>query len=178
MGRAIVAGASLATAFGDVANGGTGAIELAFSLRDYAGRDVETVIAAIVDALAPAGGPPDENEIREGMTAALAECLPDGAFNPDALDADMIGALLQAFLTEEVFRRMLAESGGALTVPGDAMASLGAEQDLRSIVKAQVDITAGPLLHNLNLGISRGKMEGLAREIIRSVWAEFEAYGQ
>ncbi len=174
---AIRVGAALAHALADVASGGTGEQALGFNLRALSGQDSDTVIAAVINALAPSGGPPDENEIREGLVEALAVCVDtDSGFDPDDLNVDMIAELLQEFVVEEIYQRMLADAQGALTASGSPTEILKKEQALRSMIDGQVDITAGAILRGLNLNFTKGAFEEMLREIIRRVWAEFEAY--
>ena len=171
------AGSQLLGFLTNVATGGDGAEWLGFNISELVGKDVDDVIDVIVNALRPPGGVPDDEAIRQGMDQALSNCMEiQENFDPTALTQEMIANLLMEYLSEEVFLRIVNDSGDALNKPEDAVQAVQAENDLREFINSVVDVLAGPRLQE---GLFQGRADdwgSILQEIIQEVFEEFEEY--
>ncbi len=109
-------------------------------LADLVGRDTTEVLEALVDRLAGPGSTLEEADARAAMLRVLQEELEDPAAL-DGLDQDGVGRIVESFLVEYIYERMLQEIGdrlenGAMTAD-DAKK---AEDDIRVFVVATVQL--------------------------------------
>jgi len=161
----------------NVATGGDGAEWLGFNISEIVGNDVDDVIDVIVNALCPPGGVPDDEAIRQGMDQALSNCMEiQENFDPTALTQEMIAGLLMEYLSEEVFLRIVNDSGDAFNKPEDAVDAVQAENDLREFINSVVDVLAGPRFQDGLFKVRADDWESILQEIIQEVFAEFEEY--
>lgn len=171
------AGAALLGTIADLAAGGTGEAESGVNLSALAGRDIESVIEAIVEALCPVGSSGDSDAIRIGLSEALAECLEDqDTFDPTALTEEMIIELGLAYIEEEVCLRIILDSGAAFEKLDDPVASIDKENELRQLVRVVVDQCGGPALRRDLKHFNRAKRELTIRDIIREVFVVLEDF--
>lgn len=92
------------------------------------------------------------------------------------MDAGFIGDVLQKFIEEEVFRRILADSNGKLKAGDDPAENLAAERKALEIISANVDVIAGPPLHEVRVSFDREMFERIITEVVRRVWQDFESF--
>ena len=109
-------------------------------LADLVGRDTTEVLEALVDRLAGPGGTLEEADARAAILRVLQEELEDPAAL-EGLDQDGVGRIVEGFLVEYIYERMLQEIGdrlenGAMTAE-DAKT---AENDIRVYVVASVQL--------------------------------------
>jgi hypothetical protein len=97
-------------------------------------------------------------------------------FDPTALTQEMIANLLMEYLSEEVFLRIVNDSGDALNKLEDAVQEVQAEKDLKDFISSVVDVIAGPRLQDDPFQVGTDDWERILREIIQEVFAEFEEY--
>jgi hypothetical protein len=126
--------------FGTVADRGLDVALQQIGLANLIGRDTTELLEALVDRLAGPGGPLEEADARAAMLRVLQEELEEPAAL-DGLDQDRVGRIVESFLVEYIYERMLQEIGdrlenGAMTVE-DAMKS---EDDIRVYVVANVQL--------------------------------------
>ena len=125
---------------GAVADRGLDAALEQVGLGDLVGRDATEILEALVDRLAGPGGTLEEADARAAMLRALQEEL-EGPAAFDGLDQDGVGRLVEGFLVEYIYERMLQELGdrlenGAMT----AEDAKKAEDDIRVYVVATVQL--------------------------------------
>lgn len=170
-------GSRLLALLSDISVGGDGVQWLGFNINELAGQNVDDVIEEIINALCPPGENPDDEASRHGMNEALSRFLgAAGNFDPAAVSRDMIADLLMEYLCEEVFIRIVNDSGHAFNQTDDPMRTVQAENDLVEFIRSVVDVTVGPFLQNENLILGQAEFQRLLQEIIREVFAEFEGY--
>jgi hypothetical protein len=110
------------------------------------GQDAETVFAAIVDVIAPAGATPEEAAARGGVSDALWRLydemsLRDDVFNIDALDAPAVAKAVEAAVVAVVFNRWLQEVGIRLEERAPSAAdAVRRERDLKDYVRQSVHL--------------------------------------
>jgi hypothetical protein len=172
-----VAGADLYGLVSSVAAGGSGAQWLGFHIDELAGRDADHVIAILVNALYTPSGAPDDEAIRQGLYQALSMCLQnEEIFDPGALSQEMIGELLTTYLAEEIFLRVMNDSGQASNRTEDPLRQIEAEDEVRQLIFSVVDVIAGPVLQGENLHLDALRMQDLLRTTLQAVFTEFEGY--
>jgi hypothetical protein len=123
-----------------VANQGLDAALEQIGLAEVVGRDTTEVLEALVNRLAGPGGTLEEADARAAMMRVLQEELEDPAAF-DGLDQDGVGRIVESFLVEYIYERMLQEIGdrlenGAMTAEG----AKKAEDDIRVYVVATVQL--------------------------------------
>jgi len=142
---------------GDVAERGLREALEERGLAELIGRDAADVLAALVDELAGAGRTLEEAAARAAMVAVLADEFGEGEFEDldaalQALDGSAVARLLELFLVEYVYRRMLEEIGDRI-VNGSMTAAVAhrVELDIHDFLLAAVhlDLSQGdPLAIN------------------------------
>lgn len=109
-------------------------------LTDLVGQDATEVLEALVDRLASPGGTLEEADARAAMMRALQEELEKPtAF--EGLDHEGVGRIVEHFLVEYIYERMVHEIGdrlenGALTAEN----AKKAEGDIRTYIVATVQL--------------------------------------
>lgn len=131
---------------GDVAERGLREVLQERGLADLIGGDTADVLSAIVDQLAGNGRTLEEAAARAAMVAVLANEFGEGEFEDldsalQALDGDAVGRLLEQFLVEYVYRRMLEEIGERISNGAiDLAAAYRVEQDIHDFLLAAVHL--------------------------------------
>jgi len=118
-----------------------------FRLDHLVGRPPEECLAGIVDALCGPGGTVDEDVARAAMIEVLAQ-LADQCATADELEmllaqqatADGLVDILQDFVFEYIFERLLLELGGRdAAATRDQAAIVNAERELRDYLRARIE---------------------------------------
>lgn len=135
-----VAAQRLGGFLGSVATQGLDATLEQLGLADLVGQDSTEVLEALVDRLAGPADTLEEADARAAMMRTLQEEL-DKPAAFDSLDRDGVGRIVEDFLVEYIYERMLHEIGdrlenGAMTIE-DAKKC---EQDIRVYVVATVQL--------------------------------------
>ncbi len=142
--RRAVAGRAAAQRLGEflgtVADRGLDAALEQIGLANLVGRDATEVLEALVNRLAGPGGTLEEADARAAMLRALQEEL-EGPTAFDGLDQEGVVRIVEGFLVEYIYERMLQEIGdrlenGAMTAE-DAVKS---EHDIRVYIVATVQL--------------------------------------
>jgi hypothetical protein len=154
----------------------TGAVsESTVDLSTLAGLPCNAAIDAIAQALSPDDG--DSDKIRSAMNFALVEAL-DGVeiFDPGHITDEIIANTMVNFLAESIFFQIVADAGRAWTKAETATQAITAENALRELIHVIVDKYMVPKLTGNIRSFTRQEMNGIQREVIQSVWKEWEAY--
>ncbi len=148
--RAAVAGRKATVRLGgflaDVARSGLREAAERIGIANVLGQDAETVFAAIVDAIAPAGATPEEAAARGGISDALWRLydemsLRDDVYNINALDAPAVAKAVEAAIVAVIFNRWLQEVGIRLEEHGPSPAeAVRRERDLKDYVRQSVHL--------------------------------------
>jgi hypothetical protein len=174
---AVTAGAALLGAMADLAAGETGQQDSGVDLSTLVGRDIDTAIDEIVEALCPAGAAGDSEAIRIGLAQALSECLNgQETFDPTSLTEEMLIELGLKYIEEEVCLRIILDSGKAFEKVEDPAAGIERENELRQVVHVIVDQKGGPQFQKDWKHFNRQKREEMIRIIIREVFAALEEF--
>lgn len=142
-------------------------------LEHLVGESPGVVLAGIIDTLAGPSRTLDEADARAAMIALLAQELPDPLGG--VLDETAVARLLEAFLVECVFQRMLQELGiqianGALT----ATDAVRVERDLHAylVAQAQLDMSGVDVL---SVDWEGAEGRDLMARLLTSAYAQLEA---
>jgi hypothetical protein len=173
---ALAAAARLSDLIADIARGGTGDDALGFDLSALRGRDTGTVIERVVNALCPPGTIDDE-ATRAALDEALSAVLSDQpTFDPDAISIEMLDELIVRFSVEEIYLRVVAESGDAFDKTNDPTVLMRREIELRELVRVVVDKDGRPILSAGLKSFKKGSFEKTIQELFRSILRAFEEY--
>lgn len=98
---------------------GTAAALLRWEVADYVGRDVRSLLSALVDVLAPAGATNEEAVARDALAETLAEIFEeqpgaDGFAILEALTPDLIQTILERYAARYVYTRLMQVLGKRL----------------------------------------------------------------
>lgn len=125
----------------DVANRGIGPALDALGLARFTGRDVNTVFAAIVDALAPEGADIEQVSAREAIEQTLAGLFeqyvaPDGSVAAlGAMTPDAIRSAIEASVAASIFNRWLGDLERRLEEKAvSAAQAVKLERDVKSYI--------------------------------------------
>lgn len=169
---------TLGSLFGSIgqAQGVAGAAgDGALDLRSLAGRPANQAIEAILDALCPPGGVADADETRSAMNEALAEMLAgQSTFDPDLLTPEDGIVLVECFICETLFSRMVLEGGRAFDRTSDPVAQIHAETELRNVIRASVGAHLPAVLPLRGDFFSRSAIERAVGALIERVWADWQ----
>lgn len=150
----------------------------ALDLRSLAGRPANEAIEAILDTLCPPGGVADSDEIRTAMNEALAEMLAGEAiFDPDLLTPDDGLVLVERFLCETLFSRMVLEGGKAFDRTSDPVAQVRAETEFRNVIRASVGAHLPAVLPVQGSFFTRAAIDSAVGALIERVWADWQGGG-
>lgn len=151
-------------------------------LAALAGRDTTEVLAELVDRLAGAGQTLEDAVAREAMRVVLADEFGEAdtiaeldALCTERLDAGGVVRLLERFLVEYVYQRMLEQIGdrlqnGAATVEG----ACRLEEDLRAFIVATVKLEFA-LADPLALDWDGSDAQELVQRLLENAYGELEA---
>lgn len=174
-GPAYAAGGSLFGLLGDLRAGGDGTAFAGIDLSGLVGRTVGYAAQEIARALAPENE--DAERIRVAIHEAIAEVLPDvEVFDPAAMSADQVIAVLVDFLARVLFRQVTEDAGSAWNKSPSGERTIQAENELFDLIKVAMDRHLGPALAGGVGSLSRPQVERLQREAMNEVWREWEAY--
>ncbi|MCJ2077665.1 hypothetical protein MKK68_18760 [Methylobacterium sp. E-016] len=174
-GPAYAAGGSLFGLLGDLRAGGDGATFAGVDLSGLVGRTVGFAAQEIARALAPENE--DADRIRVAIHEAIAEVLPDvEIFDPTAMTADQVIAVLVDFLARVLFRQVTEDAGSAWNKAPSADRTIQAENELFDLIKVAMDRHLGPALAGGVGSLRRAQVERLQQHAMTEVWREWEAY--
>lgn len=147
----------------------------ALDIRTLAGQPVEAAISAIVDAFMPPGIL-DEVAARLAMEQALATALGSAdTFDPAAVDANAVRIATLAFVGELVFVQVAGDAGRSLAVLGPVVAAQR-ETDIRSLVRAVVDVIGTPILSAAGAMLGEQRMSALISRVMRETLEEIATW--
>lgn len=173
---AVATAGRLTDLIADLSEGGTGESVLGFDLSALRGQDLGAVIEKIVNALCPAGTLDDE-ATRTAMDEALSAVLSDQpTFDPDVVSLEMLDELIVKFSEEEIYLKVIAESGDAFDKTNDPTVLIRREVELRELVRVVVDTEGRPILSAGLKDFKRGSFEKTVRELFAKVLRAFEEY--
>ncbi|WP_321477347.1 hypothetical protein [uncultured Paludibaculum sp.] len=173
---AITAGGALAGLVADIAQGGTGEAIVGFNVAELAGQPTDIAIDRIVNALCPPGTTDDE-AIRAALDEALGAVLGDQPeFDPDNISLEMLDELLVKYAEEEVYLKVVAESGDAFDKATDPVVLINRENELRELIRVVVDKEGRPELSSSLQNLKQGAFEGIVRKLFSTVLRTFEDY--
>jgi hypothetical protein len=172
MGSVTKAGAGL---FGTLAGIPAGPGETSVDLGSLAGLPCEQAISAISQALTTEDG--DSDKICAAMNHALVDAL-DGVetFDPQCITDDVIVDIMIGYLAESIFLQMVMDSDKAWNKADTPALAIGAETELRELIKVVVDKHMAPKLAGNARAVSRQQMAQIERQAIIDTWKEWEAY--
>jgi len=173
---AISAGGNLAGLIADLAQGGTGEKIVGFDVSALAGHPTDTVIERIVNALCPPGTTDDE-AIRAALDEALSAVLSDQPeFDPDNISVEMLEDLLIKYTEEEVYLKVVAESGDAFDKATDPVVLISREMELRELIRVVVDKEGRPELSASLKNFKQVTFQKIVRTLFSVVLRTFEDY--
>lgn len=175
-GPAIVAGGRLTELVADLAQGGTGEAIVGFDVTTLRGQDTGIAIERLVGLLCPTGTTDDE-AIRAALDEALSAVLSDQPqFDPDVMSMEMLEELILKYTEEEIFLKVIAESGDAFDKATDPVLLVRRENDLRELVRVVVDKDGRPLVLASLKQLERKSYQSMVRELFGVVLRAFEEY--
>lgn len=173
---AIAAGGKLADLVANLAQGGTGASVVGFDITALRGSDVGTVIERIVDALCPPGTVDDE-ETRAALDEALSAVLSDQpAFDPDVMTVELMEEVMIKFAEEEIFLKIIAESGDAFDKATDPTILIKRENELKELIRVVVDKEGRPMLSKSLANLEGRSFEQITGGLFSTILRIFEDY--
>lgn len=119
----------------------------------------------------------DSDKISLAMDNALAEAL-DGitVFNPNAITDEIIIDVMICYLSESIFLQIVQDAGKAWNKAETPSQMIAAENDLREMIKVTVDGHFADKLKENVRSISAAQMTEIQRNVIDSVWSDWEEY--
>lgn len=170
-GPAYTSGGALFGLISDLQAGGTGEGTAGTDLSSLVGQPLGVAAQKIAEALAPANA--DQDVIRIAIQEAIAEALPDmDVFDPAALTADNVIALLVEFFTRCLFQEITSDAGDAWNKAESPERTVEAENELMDLIHATVDRHLSPALSG-GLNLSRAEVEEALRKAMDDVWTEW-----
>lgn len=143
-------------------------------LRTLAGRSADEAIEAILDSLCPPGGVADADETRAAMNEALAEMLAgQSTFDPALLTPEDGIVLVERFICETLFSRMVLEGGKAFDRTADPVAQVRAETELRNVIRVSVDAHLPEVLPLRGDFFTQAAIERAVGALIDRVWSDW-----
>lgn len=111
------------------------------------------------------------------MDEALSAVLSDQpTFDPDVVSLEMLDELIVKFSEEEIYLKVIAESGDAFDKTNDPTVLIRREVELRELVRVVVDTEGRPILSAGLKDFKRGSFEKTVRELFAKVLRAFEEY--
>jgi len=124
---------------------------------------------SIAEALAPENA--DADQIRSAVQESLAEVLGDKAtFDPTAISADQVVAILVEFFARILFQEISAVAGEAWKHAPNVERSTTTENQLFEIVRAAMDQHLSPRLVGDLGAVSREDIKALERAAMADIW--------
>jgi hypothetical protein len=135
-------------------------------------------LAQLVDALAPVDADPDAAATRNALSEALARVFDAHSdFDPEALSLEMLSDLLQTYVCETVFQRIIMDAGGSFS-DDDPEQQVAMENNLRDFIDGAVDHVASQQIRESATQLTASDFEKLMSDTISAVFAEFEGFDQ
>ena len=160
---------------GEMQAGGSGAHTAGVDFSGLVGQPIDVATQEIARSLAP--GNADADRIASAMQEAVAEALPDvSIFDPVAMSADQIIAVLVQFMSLILFHQVVEDAASAWNKAPDADRTVEAEGELLELIKAAVDKHLSPKLADGVGRLAKADVQRLQREAMEEVWREWEAY--
>lgn len=174
-GPAYGAGGGLFGLLGEMQGGGTGAGATGVDLSGLVGRPIDEAAQRIAQVLAPPNA--DADRVASAIQEAIAEALPDvSIFDPAAMSADQVAAVLVEFLSRILFQQVVEDAASAWNKAPDATRTVTAEAELLDLIKTAVDKHLSPKLAGGVGTLAKAEVERLQRQAMEEVWREWEAY--
>lgn len=145
----------------------------AVNLRNLTGMDCETAIEKITRELTPVGG--DADTIRAAMNHALSNAL-EGVenFDENAITEDIIVEIMIEYLSDSIFQGIIRESSGAFEKADSPLRQVKIENELREVIRVDVDRQMKPLIDGNIRTFSLSRIESLQNTVIKNVWEVWE----
>jgi hypothetical protein len=131
----------------DVARGGFADAFSKLGLGSIVGRDLDSVIAAVADALCPTAAGREDAAAREATAEALEEVFADvisSGADPtqlDAMTAEGVGKAVEAMVASYIYNRWLGDLGAKLEEkPISPQAAVRVEHRMREFIRDAVEI--------------------------------------
>jgi hypothetical protein len=171
-GTAYTAGGNLFGLVTDLQAGGNGEAIAGVDVSRLVGQPLGIAAQEIARALAPPNA--DQDVIRIAIQEAMVEALPDmDVFDPAALTADDLIALLIEFFTRILFQEITSDAGDAWNKADTPERTIDAENELMDLIHATVDRHLAPELADGIDQLSRQGVEGILRRATDEIWREW-----
>jgi hypothetical protein len=144
-----------------------------------AGRSVEDVMDAVVEAVRPVDGTQDAEAERPSIRDALSELL---TRYPDAdllnLEADQRAYAIERFAATDVYRRFDLDLGKALRDKApSAVTALSRLKQVKDYVKETV-AAAFRRMRDAGRAVTAGRVNQIVRDALRDTFEVFEGYSE
>lgn len=144
-----------------------------------AGRNVQEIMNAVVEAVRPVDGTQDAEAERAAIRDALTELL---TRFPDAdllsLDSEQRDFAIERFTAIDVFRRFELDVGKTIVEKAPtAVTALSRLKEVRDYVKQSV-AAAFRKLRDAGRGLTSGRISHVVRDALRETFAVFEGYAE
>lgn len=140
-----------------------------FDLASLAGLPMDEAAQAIAEALAPQNA--DADQVLSAMQEALAEVLgEDGSFDPSAIGADQIVAVLVEFFARILFQEISAAAGEAWKKAPSVERSTATENELLEVVRASMDAHLSPRLAGDLRSLDREQIAAIEQAALVDIW--------
>ena len=144
-----------------------------------AGRTVQEVMDAVVEAVRPVDGTQDAEAERASIRDALSELL---TRFPDAdllnLDADQRAYTIERFTAIDVFRRFELDLGKTIVENApNASAALGRLKEVRDYIKQRV-AASFRRLRDVGRTLTSGRIGQVVQDAVKETFEVFEAYAE
>lgn len=141
----------------------------AFNLAALAGLPMDEAAQAIAEALAPQNA--DADQVGSAMQESLAEVLgEDGNFDPSAIGADQIVAVLVEFFARILFQEISAVAGEAWKKAPSVERSTSTENELLEVVRAAMDAHLSPRLSGNLASLDRDQIATIEQAALADIW--------
>lgn len=144
-----------------------------------AGRNVQEIMGAVVEAVRPVDGTQDAEAERAAIRDALTELL---TRFPDAdllnLDPEQRAFAIERFTAIDVFRRFELDVGKTIVEKApSAVTALSRLKEVRDYVKQSV-AAAFRKLHDAGRNLTSGRVSQIVKDALRETFDVFEGYAE
>lgn len=176
-GAAARAGGVAIGALSDLAQGGTGEAAIQRSVSEALGKPIDVAAQILAEAIAP------NNESRDRVILALEEAICVALEGEETLEAaliteDFLSSVLLEYLTEVVFQDVWIEAGDSTNAAVSHAQLADRENSMRQAVRATVDAEIAALPGLQLRTMTPAQITALQLNILRSVLAIWEGYGE
>lgn len=178
-GAAVRAGGAGIAALGNLAQPATGQPQTAVqrSLREALGKPIDVAAQILAQAIAP------NNESRDRIVAAFEEAVCVALEGEETLEAsviteDFLSDVLLEYLTETIFHDIWIEAGDSTNAAVSHAQLAERENNMRETVRAAVDAEIAAVGAPQLSTMSADQIATLQLNIVRSVLAIWESYGE